>query len=226
VTQDGQCVNTLGACVQMCVSVIRYRPVSSNAQDLTNSVSKFVMLATYPAMSPCTAIPGTWRWCCSRRARDREESNSRQRAQQITRAKMEYFNLQLFCFNMTQLFTAISGSLCSSVRIGTRLRVGRPRDRCSIPGSNRLVHSNPKSPDLIQGRPNFLFNGNQEIFRWERGVKRSLAKPTTKLSRFLRLRMHGVVNPHAYKIFFQLFLTKGHTRYYAILRGSHVEKSQ
>ena len=139
---------------------------------------------------------------------------------------MEYFNLQLFCFNMPQLFTAISGSLCSSVRIGTRLRVGRPRDRCLISGSNRLVHSNPKPPDLIQGRPNILFNGHQEIFRWGRWVKRSLGKPTTELSRLLRLRMHGVVNPQAYKIFIQLFLTKGHTRYCAIRRRSHVEKSQ
>jgi len=73
---------------------------------------------------------------------------------------------------MPQLFTVISGSLCSSVKVGNRLRGGRPRDRCSIPGSSSLLYSNPQPPDLIQGQPNFIFNGHKGIFRWGgRGYK-------------------------------------------------------
>ena len=54
----------------------------------TNSVSKFVMLATYPVMSPrtaySTAIPGTFCWWCNCPSRDR---NNVQRAHQSTRAE-------------------------------------------------------------------------------------------------------------------------------------------
>jgi len=67
---------------------------------------------------------------------------------------------------MPQLFTVISGSLCSSVKVGNRLRGGRPRDRCSIPGSSSLFYSNTQSSDLIQGRPNIIFKGHPGIFRW------------------------------------------------------------
>ena len=59
------------------------------------------------------------------------------------RGKSEYFDLNLFCINMPQMFTFNRGSLCSSVKIGNRLRCGRPNDRCSIPGSTRLLCSNP-----------------------------------------------------------------------------------
>ena len=72
---------------------------------------------------------------------------------------------------MPKSFTVISGSLCSSVKVGNRLRGGRPRDRCSIPGSSSLFYSNPQPPDLIQGRPNIIFNGHQGIFLWGRGYK-------------------------------------------------------
>ena len=73
---------------------------------------------------------------------------------------------------MPQLFTVISVSLCSSVKVGNRLRGGRPRDRCSNPGSSSLLYSNPQPPDLIQGRPNILFRGQKGIFRWGEEVQR------------------------------------------------------
>ena len=67
---------------------------------------------------------------------------------------------------MPQLFTFISGILCSSVKIGNRLRFVRPRDRCSIPGSRRFLCSKPQPPHLTQWRPNILFNGHQWPYRW------------------------------------------------------------
>jgi hypothetical protein len=132
------------------------------------------MLATYPVTSPCSAIPGTLRWYRSRPSRDRSQRNGGQRAHQNTRAKTKCFYLRLFSLNMHQLITVISGSLCSSVRIGTR--GGRPRDRRSISSSSsRLLFSNPKPPDKFQGRPDLLFNGHQEIFGGG-GVMRALRK--------------------------------------------------
>ena len=118
-------------------------PVSNNAQAVTKSVSQFVTLSTYPVTLPRTAIPGNLLWCCSHPWRDRVGRNSCQRVQQSTRAKSKYFDLHLCCITMPQLFTLISGSLCSSVKVGNRLRFGRPRDGCSIPGSSSLLYSNP-----------------------------------------------------------------------------------
>jgi len=70
---------------------------------------------------------------------------------------------------MPQFFTVFCVSLCCSVKVGNRLGGGRPRDRCSIPGSSSLLYSNPQPPDLIQGRTNIIFNGHQGIFRWGGG---------------------------------------------------------
>jgi len=64
---------------------------------------------------------------------------------------------------MTQLFTFIIGSLCSSVKIGNRLRCLRPRDRVWIPGN--MLYSNSQQPNVIQGRPNILFNRHNVLFR-------------------------------------------------------------
>ena len=72
---------------------------------------------------------------------------------------------------MPQFFTVFCVSLCCSVKVGNRLGGGRPRDRCSIPGSSSLLYSNPQPPDLIQGRPNIIFKGHQGIFRG--GVQRA-----------------------------------------------------
>jgi len=74
-----------------------------------------------------------------------------------------------YYYSYAQLFTVISVSLCNSVKVANMLRDGRPRDRCSIPGSSSLLYSNPQPSDPIQGRPNVIFNGNQRIFRWGGG---------------------------------------------------------
>ena len=137
---------------------------SNNAQILINCFSQFVTLSTYPTTSPCTAVPGNLLWCCSRHSRDRVERNSRQRAQQTTGANTRCFDLHHFYINMLQTFTFITGSMCSTVKIGNRLRCGRPKDRCSISVNSRLLCSNPHTPDLKKGRLNILFKGNQPHF--------------------------------------------------------------
>ena len=131
---------------------------------MTNSFSHFIRLSTYPYTSPCTANSGNLLWCCSRPSRDRVDRKSRQRARQITGAKIMFFGIHLLCINMPQLFTFFRGFLCSSYKIGNILRCGRPKDRFSIPGNRRLLCSNPHTPDLNQGRPNILFKGYQGLF--------------------------------------------------------------
>jgi len=139
---------------------------SNNAQNLTNRFSHFVTHSTYPVTSPCTAIPGNLLWCCSRHSRVKVERNSRERAQQTTGASAKYFDLHHFWINVPQLFTFISGSLCSSVKIQNTLRCRRTNVRFSISGSSRLLCSNPHTSDLIQWRPNILFKDTSGSFFW------------------------------------------------------------
>ena len=95
------------------------------------------------------------------------QSGAKQPSKSTTnyRAKTKYFDLNLFCINMPRTFTFIRGSLRCSVKIWSRVRGGRQGDDCSIPGSRNILYSNSQPPDLIQRRPNILFNGQQGILR-------------------------------------------------------------
>jgi hypothetical protein len=58
----------------------------------------------------------------------------------------------------------------SVVSVATKLRIGKPRKRVSIPGKSNRFFSPPDCPDLLWSSPRLLFNGYGGLY--PPGVKR------------------------------------------------------